>query len=223
MAASKKMIISLAVFCMFALICNANADFTSFNTLNILSASENIENSDAAPAEEEKVEQDETINWKNLGYNILWYLPNRLLDLADCFTIEFEAGDYGADVYLTRYANIGAGAGYSYGMGWSHGRQYGFFNEPNYNANFLCFGTESKQRKNILGSYKYFNYTNTSCADIFMFPDTLKHEDPYAIGAKVSFLVGAKVQFHPVEFADFIAGLFLFDISNDDRIKTISR
>ena len=56
-----------------------------------------------------------------------------------------------------------------------------------------------------------------------MYPDTLRHEDPYAIGVKAAFLLGAKVQFHPVEFADFLAGFLLFDISNDDRYENIHR
>lgn len=205
MSVLKKMIIVLAIFCIFAAVCHANE-----------TPATNV------PAEE-KITKDEEINWKAVTYNVLWYLPNRLIDLADCFTVELNAGDCGVDVYLTRYANIGAGVGNAYSAGWSHGRQYGFFNEPNYNANFLCFGKEARRRDNLLGSYKYFNYTNTSCMDIFMYPETLRHEDPYAIGAKASFLLGAKVQFHPIEFADFLAGFLLFDIKNDDRFENIYR
>lgn len=147
---------------------------------------------------------------------VLWYIPNCLLDLVDCFSVEAGAGDIGVDVNLTRYASFGAGIGNSYNVGWSHHRQIGFFNDNAYNANLVALSVFDKTRKNILGTHESYSCFNHTRADIINYPDTLKHEDPWAIGAKIAFYLGVKVEFHPLELVDFVTGLFFYDLQDDD-------
>ena len=159
------------------------------------------------------------IDYAAIGHNLLWYLPNCLMDLADCFTIEFGAGDIALDIDVTKYASFGAGIGNSYNMGWTNKRQIGFFKDANYNADFLCFSNYERNRSNLLGNYKDVYTSNVSSSDIINYPRAMRFEDPYAIGVKAAFLFGVKIQFHPVEFLDFLGELFLFDLNKDSNKK----
>ena len=161
------------------------------------------------------------IDYAAIGHNILWYIPNCLLDLIDCFSIELGAGDIAADVDITKYFSLGAGVGNSWNMGWTNKRQIGFFKDANYNADALCFSVFERNRTNLLGTYKNQYTSNFSSADIINYPRSMRFEDPYAIGVKASFLLGVKFQFHPVEFADFICELFFFDLNNDSKKQQI--
>lgn len=180
-----------------------------------------VGNVSGAEPQKEKVEAQYEINYRGIGSNLLWYIPNCLLDLADCFSIEFSAGDIGLGVNLTKYASFGAGVGNGYNVGWTNKRQIGFFNDMNYNADFLYFSAFEKNRRNLYGTYEDYFTSNFSNADIIKYPRSMRHEDPYAIGVKAAFLLGVKVQFHPVEFADFLCELFFFDLNNDSRKQPV--
>lgn len=165
----------------------------------------------------EENEEEKKFSWTALAYNLVWYIPDVLLDLADCVSFEVGAGDIGVDLNLTQYAAFGAGVGNSYNVGWSHHRQIGFFKDTAYNANLVCLSNFEKRRENILGTHKNINCFNYTKADIIARPDNIRHEDHYAITAKIACYLGFKIQFHPVEFADFITGLFFYDLQKDSN------
>lgn len=174
-------------------------------------------------AEESTPAPESEIDWSAVAYNVLWYLPNCLLDLADCFTLEIGAGEFGINFNATKYASFGGSIGHSYNAGWTHKRQIGLFQDASYNADFVCLSKFEKSRRAILGYHNKFHVFNYTNADILNFPATLKHEDPYAIGVKAACIIGVNFQFHPVEFADFLTGLFLFDICDDSKKETVVR
>lgn len=160
---------------------------------------------------------ESTENKKSICHKLLWYLPNRFIDLLDCFTLEAGVGEFAFDLYLTRYATFGAGTGYNHAAGFDFNRQYGLYKEKEYHADFLTFSNYETVRSNLAGTYISEHKFNISNADIINYPQLNKNSDPYAIGVKAAFGPGVKFQFHPVEFADFIAGLFLIDFKNDDK------
>lgn len=150
------------------------------------------------------------------GNKILWYLPNRLVDLLDCFTLEAGVGEGGLNLQLTRYATFGANIGYSGMIGWSFNRQIGVYTQRIWNADFLHINGSDISRKSVLGNYRTVFRVHNGPADI----EYLIGEqafDPYAIGVRAGCYFNFQFQFHPVELADFAAGLLFIDFKKDDK------
>ena len=152
----------------------------------------------------------------NACHKIAWYLPNRLVDLLDCFSIEAGIGEIGLNVQFTRYATFGAGIGYSGMIGWSNNRQLGVYTQRIWNADFLNVNGSEVYRENVLGNYKPFFQTNSGLIDMDYYCNS-RAVDPYAIGVRAGFYPTIQFQFHPVELADFVAGLLFIDFKNDDK------
>ena len=151
-----------------------------------------------------------------VGHGIVWYLPNRLSDIVDCFTVEAGIGEIGFNLYLTRYATFGAGVGHSYMTGWSVNDQNGLYCEQSWYANFLQLCKGDTSRRTICGDYVQFYRYSNGAVDISQMISE-KAEDPFAIGVKAACYVGFKFQFHPVELADCLAGFLFIDFRGDDE------
>jgi len=154
--------------------------------------------------------------FSGIGSAILWYIPNRICDLVDCFTFEVGVGEIGLDLSLTRYATFGAGVGYAYITGFGFNNQNGLFRQQNWYADFLNLRLGETDRKNICGDYKAFRQRYKGEIDIEKMKES-GCEDPYAIGVKASCYAGVNLQLHPVEFLDFLAGFIFIDIKDDDK------
>ena len=152
------------------------------------------------------------------GEKILWYIPNRLSDLMDIFTVEIGAPELGVDLQLTRWLAFGAGIGGSYVLGWSIYNQHGIYRQQGWYADFFRYRVSETQRDCICGFYQPFFRAENNLVDIGKM-DKAKAEDPYALGIKACCLLGVKIQIHPVEIADFLAGIFLIDFRHDDNPK----
>lgn len=227
----KNTVVVLVLSFVFALNSNVYANCFRVNTYNWLYSAEEAQTVDVnAAKDEEKTES--CSGWDIIGNKLLWYLPNCFVDLADCFTVEVGAGDFGLHLYLTDYVNMGANVGYSYNAGWAYKRQYGIFKEVSYNAELFRFNTFEKKRRTFIGNFGNYDLLSSNSSSGFKYPENNLgeppysldvsylqkniQEDPYAIGFKASLLVGVKFQFHAVEFADFICGLFFYDLNNDN-------
>lgn len=167
-------------------------------------------------AEEKAAAEKRRKTYAEIGSAILWYLPNRLGDLLECFTFEVGIGDIGVDLSLTRYATFGAGVGYAYMTGFGFNDQNGLYRQRYWNADFLNLRLGEIDRRNICGDYQNLRQRYKGEINI----DEMKFkaiEDPYAVGVKASCYVGVNFQLHPVEFLDFLAGWFFIDFKDDDR------
>lgn len=48
-----------------------------------------------------------------------------------------------------------------------------------------------------------------------------EYRDYWGVGGKIGFFyIGAEAEIHPIEIADFFAGIFMFDLLNDDLATT---
>ena len=153
---------------------------------------------------------------RSTGSQILWYLPNRLVDLLDCFTFEVGGGEYSLDLQFTRFATFGGNIGYSGMLGWSANRQLGLYTQRIWNADFLNLNISETNRKSILGNYVKIYSSKKGAVSIENMIDEGAF-DPFAIGARIGCYFTVNFLFHPVEFADFLAGWFLVDFREDDN------
>lgn len=150
------------------------------------------------------------------GENISKYASNRLSDICDCLTAEVGVGEVGFNLYLTRYANLGAGLGYAHMAGFTVYDQCGVYREQSWYLNLLQLSACDVMRLNMSGNYNQFYRMNGGLADIAQMK-LERAEDPYALGFKVCCYANLKLQFHPVEIADFVAGVFCIDLQDDDK------
>ena len=153
---------------------------------------------------------------RSAGDALLWYIPNRLSDLMDIFTVEIGAGELGLDLQLTRCASFGAGVGSSHMLGWSICNQHGIYRQQGWYADLLNRRFAVVRRDKVCGAYTPFCLSDNGRVDIEKMSKA-KAEDPYAIGVKVCCYLNLKFQVHVTELADFIAGIFFIDFKEDDN------
>ena len=160
---------------------------------------------------------DKQTNW---GEKIALYLPNRILDALDMFSLTLGVGPVAeARLMGTRLVDIGAGysAG-TYKLYKDYNRQYGIGVEDGWYWSFIVVGEEEYAlREGSLLVDKYVESRSgiptldMRCYDYFTGP-----RDFWAIGGSLGFIIDAGVYIHPVEWADFVLGFFMIDIREDD-------
>lgn len=155
----------------------------------------------------------------NWGEKLLLYLPNRVLDCIDVFTVNVGAGPIlEGQMMATRAANVGFGIGKSYMMYWDYNRQFGFGVDEGYYWSLITIGEEDKTRTAATSLIKEFREVvsgvQAPTERNYRFPDGPR--DYWQIGGALGGLILGQVYIHPVEIADVVLGFFFIDIKNDD-------
>ena len=160
---------------------------------------------------------DRQTNW---GEKIALYLPNRILDVLDLFSVTVGVGPV-AEVRLmgTRLADVGAGysAG-TYKLYKDFNRQYGIGVEDGWYWSFVAIGEEEYAlREGSLLVDKYVECrAGVPTPEMRVYNYYTGARDFWAIGGSLGFIVDAGVYLHPVEWADFALGFLMIDIREDD-------
>ncbi len=159
----------------------------------------------------------EDINW---GEKIAFYLPNRILDALDTFSVNLGVGPTAeARLMFTRYCDIGAGWNGGTAKAFKdYNRQYGGGIEEGWYWSLICAGEE-----------EYRMTAGTSLMDLYVeryagFPSPLTRtynfvdgpRDFWAIGGSLGFILDGNLYIHPLELVDFVLGFFFIDIKSDD-------
>ena len=155
----------------------------------------------------------------SFGKKLLMYIPNRLLDLFDIVTLELKSGAViGAEARVTRAFGIGGEVG-SYGSALKgYNRQYGFAVTEGAEGQFFFGSAMDLARPLVWGDVERYWIQGTN----FPLPSNRiyqeKARDYWALELGASCLLGVKVSIHPVAIADFLTGLILIDIEDDDLV-----
>lgn len=125
--------------------------------------------------------------------SILWYIPNRLIDLFDIFRLDVGLGGSGGAVLrVTRYGQLG-------------GRYV--------NPLSARIGLRGRQAPFFLEKYSEYGFG----PNFQQTPN--RHVTPYELGIGVDAVVGGYVGFSFDELFDFLAGFLLFDPKQDDLVS----
>ncbi|MBR2624815.1 MAG: hypothetical protein IKD23_00285 [Lentisphaeria bacterium] len=156
----------------------------------------------------------------NWGEKIALYLPNRILDALDLFSVTVGVGPVAeARLMGTRLADIGAGysAG-TYKLYKDFNRQYGIGVEDGWYWSFVAIGEEEYAlREGSLLVDKYVECrAGVPTPEMRVYNYYTGARDFWAIGGSLGFIVDAGVYLHPVEWADFALGFLMIDIREDD-------
>lgn len=154
------------------------------------------------------------------GEKILLYIPNRIVDLTDLFSVSLGVGGtVRAELMATELAKVGAG--YDFGSvraykDWN--RQYGFGMQKGWYYSFISAGEESNRRYNTIG---WVDEYYQGCAGIPL-PDEpiynyyMGQRDFWRIGGALGLGIEGEVYINPIEWFDFLTGLVFIDIRQDD-------
>lgn len=176
--------------------------------------------------------------WDKFGYSLLFYFPNRTLDLGDVLTLNTSLGMGFLYFRVTDYLQLGADCGEKYftkqvfhrkypenfrpsymefSKYFSKNMPFGAGHYSGYRAGFLCFATSDESTNECSGKVKSYKYESDG---IPSFNDAVykeKIKDFWALETSVCCTGwGIDLEMHPVELLDFAAGIFLIDLSDDD-------
>lgn len=150
---------------------------------------------------------------------IALYIPNRVLDALDTFTVSVGVGPViRAQLYATRGFAFGAGAGAEVMAIKGCNRQYGVCREAGYDISFAMFNRVNLTRDGQSRLVQPYIIDE----DGFPLPNQRLYEyyngarDYWAIGGALSLGLATSVAIHPIEIADFVTGIFFIDLKDDD-------
>lgn len=132
-----------------------------------------------------------------LGKRLLFYIPDRLLDLSDMFRVRLKLGPgWGATARLTDYGAFFAGDYNTVYVGLPGPRAPEKLRSP--------LGREQQRGMMLAG---------VAATDDVAHPPAYSQSE---LDVGLHMLAGLEVGFDPMEFYDFLAGLLLFDPRGDD-------
>ena len=160
-----------------------------------------------------------TVTKAGAGDTILLYIPNRMVDMMDVFSMTVGFGPaIGAKLQCTKYIAVGGEVGFTAQLVKGVNRQYGFAVENGWDASFLMISAENRERDESIGSVKNYYYYSTGVPSMDKIPYDFHNgaKDFWGVGATLAALIEIKAEINPVEIADFVLGWFFIDIKDDD-------
>ena len=163
--------------------------------------------------------EEPVITRGELKDKILLYLPNRVMDLLDIFSLNIGVGPVAeARLMATRYCDVGAGIGLSAKLYKDFNRQYGLAVEEGWYWSCIFVGEEEFRITD--GTFLMDKYVE--CRAGIPMPTMRSYNfytgprDLWAIGGALGLGLDGSVYIHPVELVDLALGFFLIDIREDD-------
>jgi len=157
----------------------------------------------------------------DIGGKLALYLPNRMLDALDTFSVSVGLGPVARiQVHMTRGFAFGAGAGAEVMVTKGINRQYGFCRQFGYDTSFAMFNrinlTRDGQSRLVIPFVIDENGFPLPNERLYEFYNGAR--DYWSIGGALSLGVATSVAIHPIELADFALGFFFIDLKNDDIV-----
>ncbi len=172
----------------------------------------------AAPA----ADSDDSLS-RTITEKIVLYIPNRILDALDIFSVNVGVGPIvEAQMMGSRAVWGGAGCGLVWKAYKGFGRQYGFCEEQGWYWSFVTVSEENwgvTRSTSLVKKYTEmragFPQPDTRAYG-FEFPWNSGPRDYWQIGGSLGFLVDADLYIHPLEWFDLALGVFCIDFTGDD-------
>lgn len=150
---------------------------------------------------------------------VVLYLPNRIVDAFDCFTLNLGVGPViRGELMCTRAALVGGSYGMTTKLYKDHNRQYGVGIDTGWYWSLAFLGEENMRRDRAAGLVKSYWEAHAG----FPVPTQRIYDiqegarDYWQVGGALGALIEGEVYLHPVEGFDFVAGFFLLDFKGDD-------
>ena len=148
------------------------------------------------------------------------YVPNRVLDLLDVFSLDVGTGlTARAELRFTRAVQGGAGIGYTASLVKDVNRQYGYAVRNGWDSllpGLAAEDIEQRPTSSLVQEYWISGAGFPNPMDpIYSIRDGAR--DYWEIGGALGLgVIEAKVALHPVDILDAVLGFFFIDIKGDD-------
>ncbi len=147
------------------------------------------------------------------------YIPNRLIDALDTFTLNMGVGPVvRCELRGTRAVQGGGGIGATAKVIKDYNRQYGACLQNGWNWEFISVAAEDIERRPTSRWVKeYWEHSEgfpSPTQRIYNFHTGAR--DYWELGGSLGLFVEADLALHPVELADFVTGFFFIDLKGDD-------
>lgn len=152
---------------------------------------------------------------------IALYVPNRIVDALDCFTLNLGVGPViRAELMATRAVTVGGGCGFgeTYKLFKDYNRQYGIGVQTGWYWSLISIGEENMRRDRELGWVNSYweNYAGIPTPTQRIYDPINGSRDYWQFGGALGGLVEGEVYLHPIEGLDFLAGFLFIDFKKDD-------
>ena len=165
--------------------------------------------------------------------DVLLWLPNRIMDFTDIFSVGIGFGGFKAGARVTRAIDFNAGDGFYYVLRKDYNRWIAASLEQGHSLSFIYFGTEDYrvddsagfklwafpiENKEVLYKAQHINYQYNWWENPVEGYYDMRNgtRDWFEIAAEIGLGPYVRVAIHPVEIADFLLGIFFIDIKKDD-------
>lgn len=179
----------------------------------------NGNNTNNTPVNRRVTKRASSSNSASVLPKILYYFPNRLIDVTDIVTMSGGFGpEFSAYVRSTNYIQFGGASGEKYYLTKGFHRQYGGAYSDSWNFGLLPFSTDFVFVDKATGTVVETCYEKKDFGVPSFFNDyyTEKTGDFWATEVRLGWLLNFSVGVHPVEIADVVSGIFLIDLMDDD-------
>ena len=154
---------------------------------------------------------------KSLLYTVLMYIPNRVIDLTDIFSVELGFGpEASIELTLTKYCQFSAAYGDRYFVEKGYNRQYGGGYYSGYSTSALCWSKETSFTDFTFGGVEPYivmeNDFDISCPCKKPYSDGIR--DFWKIGFHAGWIVDIGASIHPIAIANFVTGFFFIRLTD---------
>lgn len=160
------------------------------------------------------------VHANSIGEKILLYIPNRICDLFDLFSVSVGVGPtIRAELMATELVKVGGGVDFGSLRAFKDwNRQYGFGLQRGWYWSLVCAGEENQRRWNTVGLPGEFHERRAGIPtpDMQIYNYYMGNRDFWRIGGALGLGIEAEVYLNPVEWVDFAAGFLFIDLRQDD-------
>jgi hypothetical protein len=185
---------------------------------------------DCPKLEEAKLEKEEQTEQQNIAMNdnksilhkIIFYIPNRMLDLADIFSVKLGFGPQASlEIAFTKWFSLGGSYGDNYFVENGYNRQYGGGYHGGYDASAGWANWSRNYTDYTFGYTKPYAITERK-GTLIPSPSEKVYKnntiDFWKIGFHGGWIVNAGIEIHPVAIANFLTGFFFIRLTNTKEI-----
>ncbi len=156
----------------------------------------------------------------SIGEKLLLYIPNRICDLLDIFSVSVGVGPtVRAELMATELVKVGGGIDFGSLRAYKEwNRQYGVGLQKGWYWSLVCAGEENQRRWNTSGWTEEFHERRAGVPtpDMQIYNYYLGQRDFWRIGGALGLGIEAEVYINPVEWLDLATGFILIDLRQDD-------
>ena len=156
----------------------------------------------------------------SIGEKLLMYIPNRICDLLDIFSVSVGVGPtIRAELMATELIKVGGGVDFGSLRAYKDwNRQYGFGTQKGWYWSLICAGEENSKRWNtcLLAEDYHELRAGVPTPEMPVYDYYLGQRDFWKIGGALGFLVEAEVYINPIEWVDLATGFVRIDLRQDD-------